>query len=73
MPHISLDILDALLLASREQPGEFTQEVRLVTAIHYLREKRLSPGQAAKLARMNRLDFLAVFSAGRTPTFVAID
>ena len=32
--------------------------MRLVAAIHDLREKHLSLGQAAKLAGMNRLDFL---------------
>jgi len=49
-----MDIPDDLLLALREQPGEFTQELRLVAAIHYLREKRLSLGWAARLAGMNR-------------------
>ena len=72
MPHISLDIPDNLLVALREQPGEFTQEVRLVAAIHYLREKHLSLGQAARLTGMNRLDFLDTLSARRTPAFVAI-
>ncbi len=72
MPRVSLDIPDDLLLALREQPGEFVQEMRLVTAIHYLREKRLSLGQAARLAGMNRLDFLDTLSARRTPAFVAI-
>ncbi len=72
MPRVSLDIPDDLLLALREQPGEFVQEMRLVTAIHYLREKHLSLGQAARLAGMNRLDFLDTPSARRTPAFVAI-
>ena len=43
--------------------------MRLVAAIHDLREKHLSLGQAARLAGMNRLDFLVALSAGRTPTF----
>ena len=69
MPHVSLDIPDDLLLTLREQPGEFAQEMRLVAAIHYLREKRLSLGQAARLARMNRLDFLDLLAARGIPTF----
>lgn len=69
MPHVSIDIPDDLLLALHEQPGEFAQEVRLVAAIHYLREKRLSLGQAAKLAGMNRLDFLDVLAARGIPAF----
>ena len=63
MPHISLEVPDDLLLTLREQPGEFVQELRVITAIHYLREKRLSLGQAARLAGMNRLDFLDLLSA----------
>ncbi len=69
MPSISLDIPDDLLLALREQPWEFAQEVRLVAAIHYLREKRLSLGQAAKLAELNRLDFLDALAARGVPAF----
>ncbi len=69
MPQVSIDIPDDLLLALREQPEEFTQEVRLVAAIHYLREKRLSLGQAARLAGMNRLDFLDALAARGVPAF----
>jgi predicted HTH domain antitoxin len=69
MPHVSFDIPDELLLALREQPGEFTQELRLVAALHYLREKRLSLGQAARLAGMNRWDFLDVLATRKIPAF----
>jgi len=69
MPHVSLDIPDDLLLTLRKQPREFAQEVRLVAAIHYLREKRLSLGQAARLAGMNRLDFLDALAARGIPAF----
>lgn len=69
MPQISIDIPDDLLLALREQPGEFTQEVRLIAAIYYFREKRLSLGQAARLANMNRLDFLDALAARGIPAF----
>lgn len=69
MPHVSINIPDDLLLALREHPGEFAQEMRLVAAIHYLREKCLSLGQAAKLVGMNRLDFLDVLAARGIPVF----
>ena len=69
MPHVSMDIPDDLLLTLREQPGEFAQEMRLVAAIHYLREKRLSLGQAARLAGMNRLDFLDALAERGIPAF----
>lgn len=69
MSHVSIDIPDDLLLTLREQPGEFAQELRLVAALHYLREKRLSLGQAARLAGMNRLDFLDTLAARGVPAF----
>jgi predicted HTH domain antitoxin len=69
MPHVLLDILDDLLLTLRERPEEFAQELRLIAAIHYLREKRLSLGQAARLAGMNRLDFLDALATRRIPAF----
>jgi hypothetical protein len=46
MSQVVMDIPDDLLLTLREQPEEFAQTARLATAIYYLREKRLSLGQA---------------------------
>lgn len=43
--------------------------MRLVTAVHHLREKRLSLGQAARFAGVNRLDFLAVLASRGVPAF----
>jgi predicted HTH domain antitoxin len=65
MPQVLLDSPDDLLSALREQPGEFAQAVRLATAIYYLylREKRLSLGQAAPLAGLTRPEFLDVLAA----------
>jgi len=50
MPQVLLDLPNDLLLALREQPEEALHEVRLIAAIHYLQAKRLSLGQAARLA-----------------------
>jgi predicted HTH domain antitoxin len=69
MPRVSFNIPDDLLLTLREQPGEFVQEMRLITAIHHFREKTLSLGQAARLAGMNRLDFLDALVARGVPAF----
>ena len=63
MPQVLLDFPDDLLLALREQPEEVLHEVRLIAAIHYLKEKRLSLGQAARLAGVSRLDFLDLLAA----------
>jgi predicted HTH domain antitoxin len=62
MSRISIDIADDLLLALREHPQEVAQEMRVVAAIRYFQRRRLSLGQAARLAGMPRLDFLDVLS-----------
>lgn len=69
MPQVVLDVPDDLLLALREQPGEFAQAARLAAAIQYLREKRLSLGQAARLAGLTRLEFLDILAARGIPAF----
>jgi len=69
MPNVSLDIPEDLLVTLREQPAEPSQEIRLVAAIHYFGEKRLSLGQAARFAGLNRLDFLDALSTRGVPAF----
>jgi predicted HTH domain antitoxin len=69
MPQVLLDIPDDLLLTLREQPEEVLHEVRLIAAIHYLQAKRLSLGQAARLAGVSWLDFLALLAARGIPAF----
>jgi len=69
MPQVLLVIPDDLLLALREQPEEVLHELRLAAAIHYLKEKRLSLGQAARLAGVPRLDFLDLLAARGIPAF----
>ena len=69
MSQVSFDIPDDLLLTLREQPREFAQEVRLLAAIHYFQAKRLSLGQAARLAGINRLDFLDILADRGIPAF----
>ena len=69
MPQVLLDLPDDLLLALREQPEEVLHEVRLIAAIHYLQAKRLSLGQAARLAGVSRLNFLDLLAARGIPAF----
>ncbi len=69
MSRISIDIADDLLLALREQPQEIADEMRIIAAIHYLQARRLSLGQAARLAGMSRLAFLDVLSTHGVPAF----
>jgi predicted HTH domain antitoxin len=68
-PKFPLDLPDDLLLALHEQPEEVLHEVCLIAAIHYLQEKRLSLGQAARLAGVSRQDFLDLLAARGIPAF----
>ena len=63
MSYVVMDIPDDLLFALREQPEEFAKTACLAVAIYYLREKRLSLGQAARLAGLTRPEFLDVLAA----------
>ena len=69
MANISIDIPNDLLVTLREQPMELSHEVRFIAALHYFREKRLSLGQAARFAGINRLDLLDVLASQGVPTF----
>ena len=69
MPNVSIDIPEDLLSALREQPAELSQEIRLLAALHYFKEKRLSLGQATRFAGLNRLDFLDALNARGVPAF----
>jgi predicted HTH domain antitoxin len=60
MSRISIDIADDLLQALREQPQDVVQEMRVSAALHYFQTRRLSLGQAARLAGIPRLAFLDV-------------
>ena len=69
MSQVSIDIADDLLLALREQPEDVAHEMQVTAAIHYFRTRRLSLGQAARLAGMDRLAFLDVLTAHGVPAF----
>ena len=69
MPDVSFEIPDDLLLTLREQPIELSHEVRFIAALYYFREKRLSLGQAARFAGLNRLEFLYMLAERGVPAF----
>jgi predicted HTH domain antitoxin len=69
MSRISIDIADDLLLALREQPQDVVQEVRVSAALHYFQSRRLSLGQAARLAGSPRVAFLDVLMTHGVPMF----
>ncbi|MEQ8464068.1 UPF0175 family protein [Coleofasciculus sp. E1-EBD-02] len=56
---VSQDILAALKVGSLE----LTNTLRLLAAITYFQEKKLSLGKAAELAGINRLEFMDILAA----------
>jgi predicted HTH domain antitoxin len=69
MSRISIDIADDLLQALREQAQDVVQEMRVSAALHYFQTRRLSLGQAARLAGIPRLAFLDVLMVRGIPAF----
>ena len=69
MSQVVIDVPNDLLLTLREQPEAVASAARLTAAIYYLNEKRLSLGQAARLAGLTRLEFLDVLVAQGIPAF----
>jgi predicted HTH domain antitoxin len=59
---ITLEIPQDLLAALKIGVGDLGRNIRLLAAIAYFQEKKLSLGKAAQLAGLNRLEFMDVLS-----------
>jgi predicted HTH domain antitoxin len=58
MTTVSVDLSESLLSATRYSPEEFTREMRLAAAMTWYREGRISQEVAARVAGLDRTDFL---------------
>ena len=59
---ISFEIPQAVLASLKVGTVELARNIRLLAAIAYFRERKLSLGKAAEFAGMGRLDFMDVLS-----------
>lgn len=59
---VSFEISQAVLASLKLGAMELTRSIRLLAAIDYFEQKKLSLGKAAELAGMGRLDFMDVLS-----------
>jgi predicted HTH domain antitoxin len=59
---ISFEIPQDVLASLKTGPIDLAKNIRLVSAIAYFQEKKLSLGKAAQLAGMNRLAFMDVLA-----------
>ena len=58
MKTIELQVPDSLLLQSGESLADLASTSQFLLAVKFFEVGRLSSGQAAKMCRMNRVDFL---------------
>jgi predicted HTH domain antitoxin len=59
---VSFEVSQDLLASLKVDPAELGRNIRLLAAIDYFQEKKLSLGKAAQLAGMNRLAFMDVLA-----------
>lgn len=62
METISFEVSPDLLAALKIGSIELGQKMRLLVAIAYFQEKKLSLGKAAELAGINRLEFMDILA-----------
>lgn len=55
---ITLELDDDVLSALSSSPEEFARELRLAGAIHWYKRGEISQEKAARVARLDRTDFL---------------
>jgi len=67
MKTLALEIPDSLLLQLAILIEELSREAQVELAFHYFRTGRLSSGQSASMAGMNRVDFLSVAGLRKIP------
>ena len=69
MPTITMELPEDIFSALRRSPDEFAQEMRLAAAIHWYRSGEISQEKAAKIAGLDRTDFLMALAAQHIDAF----
>lgn len=69
MKSLKLEVPDSLLVQSGVSLADLSREAQAELAFHYFRSGRLTSGQAAEMAGMNRVDFMKAASARQIPLF----
>lgn len=69
MKSLKLEVPDSLLVQSGVSLDDLGREAQVELTFHYFRSGRLTSGQAAEMAGMNRVDFMKAASARQIPLF----
>jgi predicted HTH domain antitoxin len=70
MPRVTLELPEDVFSALRRSPEEFARDLRLAAAIHWYERGEVSQEKAARIAGMDRSDFLAALAREKANAFV---
>jgi predicted HTH domain antitoxin/predicted RNase H-like HicB family nuclease len=70
MPTVSFDLPDEVFSALRRSPEEFVRALRLAAAIHWYERGEISQEKAARIAGLDRTDFLLALAREQADAFV---
>ena len=70
MPRVTLELPEEVFSALRRSPEEFARELRLAAAVHWYERGEVSQEKAARIAGLDRTDFLAALARERANAFV---
>jgi predicted HTH domain antitoxin len=70
MQKVTLELPDDVFSALRRSPEEFESELRLTAAIHWYERREISQEKAARIADLDRTDFLLALASEKANAFV---
>jgi predicted HTH domain antitoxin len=70
MRKVTLELPDDVFSALRRSPEEFARELRLAAAIHWYERGEVSQEKAARIAGLDRTDFLLALASEKANAFV---
>ena len=70
MTSVTMQLPDDVFSALRRSPDEFVRELRLAAAIHWYGKGEISQEKAARIAGLDRTDFLLALSREKADAFV---
>jgi predicted HTH domain antitoxin len=69
MTTVTLELPEDVFSALRRSPEEFCREMRLAAAIHWYEHGEMSQEKAARIAGLDRADFLAAVAREKVDVF----
>ena len=72
MQKVTLELPEDVFSALRRSPEEFARELRLAAAIHWYERGEISQEKAARVADLDRTDFLLALAREKANAFVVV-